>query len=77
MTKRDFKNVNWDQFNISVENSPWENIFYGDNINEKVTTLETYMNDILDQYAPYKTFTVKKPYHTPWIDSNIRKLMAT
>ena len=30
-------------------------------VNNKVTILENYMNSILDDYAPYKTFTVKKP----------------
>ena len=49
--------------------------FVGD-VNNKVTILENYMNSILDDYAPYKTFTVKKPNLTPWIDDNIRKMMA-
>ena len=75
VTKRDFKNVDWDRFRNAVEYTPWENILYVGNINNKVTTLENYMNDILDQYAPYKTFTVKKPNHTPWIDDTIRKMM--
>ena len=33
--------------------------FVGD-VNNKVTILENYMNSILDDYAPYKAFTVKK-----------------
>jgi len=72
---RDFKNVDWDSFNNSVEYTPWENILSVENINDKVTIFENYMNDILDKFAPFKTFTVKKPNHTPWIDGNIRKMM--
>ena len=75
ITKRDFKNVDWDSFNNSVEYTPWENILCVENINDKVTIFENYMNDILDKFAPFKTFTVKKPNHTPWIDGNIRKMM--
>ena len=75
VTKRDFKNVNWTEFNNALEYAPWENILYGNNINEKVTTLENYTNEILDEYAPYKTFTVRKPNHTPWIDDKIREMM--
>lgn len=75
VTKRDFKNVNWQNFKNAVEYAPWENILYGENINEKITTLENYMHEILDKYAPYKTFTVKQPNHTPWINKNIRKMM--
>ena len=76
VTKRDFKNVNWDAFKNAVEYAPWENIFCVGDVNNKVTILENYMNSILDDYAPYKTFTVKKPNLTPWIDDNIRKMMA-
>ena len=75
VTKRDFKNVNWESFNRDVEYAPWENIFCVGNINEKVTILESYMNDILDKHAPFKSFVVKKPNYTPWIGKNIRHLM--
>ena len=75
VTKRDFKNINWNSFNHDVEYAPWENIFCVGNINEKVTILENYMNDILDKHAPYKSFVVKKPNYTPWIDNKIRHLM--
>ena len=75
VTKRDFKNINWAGFHNAVELAPWENILSVENVNNKVSVFETYMNDILDQYAPYKTFTVKKRNHTPWICANIRKMM--
>ena len=77
VTKRDFKNINWGGFYNSIELAPWENIFSAENVNDKVSVFETYMNDILDKYAPYKTFTVKKRNHTPWICTNIRKMMDT
>ena len=75
VTKRDFKNVDWDAFRHAVEFTAWENIIYVGNINDKVTILENYINDVLDKYAPYKTFTVKKPNHSPWIDDKIRNMM--
>lgn len=71
VTKRDFKNVDWTEFNNRIEYAHWENILHGNNINEKITTLENYTKEILDEYAPYKTFTVRKPNFTPWIDNNI------
>ena len=77
VTKRDFKNINWEGFRNSIEFAPWENILSAENVNDKVSVFETYMNDILDKYAPYKTFTVKKRNHTPWICANIRKIMDT
>lgn len=75
VTKRDFKNVDWANFKNSVEFAPWENILAVGDLNDKISVLENYMRDILDQYAPYKTFTVKKPNHSPWIDDSIRKMM--
>ena len=76
VTKRDFKNINWIQFTEAVENAPWENILTVNDVNDMVTVLENYMNDILDKYAPFRTFTVKKPNLTPWINNDIRKLMS-
>ena len=75
VTKRDFKNINHEAFQNTIELTPWENIFTVASVNDKITVLENYINDILDQYAPYKTFTVKKRDHTPWIGPNIRKMM--
>ena len=75
VTKRDFKNVNWAEFHAAVENAPWENILVVNDINDMVTILENYINEILDKYAPFKTFVVKKPNFTPWINKDIRKIM--
>ena len=33
------------------------------------------IHSILDKHAPYKSFVVKKPNYTPWIDNKIRHLM--
>ena len=75
LTKRDFKNINHESFKHDIEFAPWENILYVGNLNEKVLILENYMNQILDKHAPFKTFRVKKPNHTPWIGKDIQKLM--
>lgn len=75
VTNRDFRNVDWTSFNNAMELAPWENIHYVVNVNDKVSILETYMNEILDKYAPYKTFVVKKPHQSPWIGDEIREMM--
>jgi hypothetical protein len=77
VVKRDFKNINHEGFRNAIEFGPWENVFAVESVNDKVSVLENYMNDILDQYAPYKSFTVKKRNHTPWIGPNIREMMDT
>ena len=75
VTKRDFKNINHESFKHDIEFAPWENILNVGNLNEKVLILENYMNQILDKHAPFKTFRVKKPNHTPWVGKDIQKLM--
>ena len=75
MKKERFKNINHVGFQNAIEFCPWENVFAVESVNDKVSVLENYMNDILDQYAPYKSFTVKKRNHTPWIGPKIREMM--
>ena len=75
VTKRDFKNIDQESFKHDIEFAPWENVLCGGNLNEKVLILENYMNQILDKHAPFKTFRVKKPNHTPWIGKDIKQLM--
>ena len=64
-------------FKNAIELAPWENILAVENVNDKLCVLENYTNDILDKFAPFKTFTVKKPNHTPWIGTDIQKMMDT
>ena len=76
VTKRDFKNVNWDKFNDDAELMPWENVLVVSNVNSKVTVLENLIQSILDKHAPYKTFTVTKKNSTPWNNNrDIQNLM--
>ena len=41
----------------------------------KVTILENNINELLDNFAPYKTFTIRKPNSTPWLNEEISDIM--
>ena len=75
VTQRDFKNIDFDNFDKAVELAPWENVFSVDSVNCKVTILENIMNELLDKFAPYKTFVISKPNTTPWITPEIVEVM--
>ena len=72
---RCFKNFNFEGFGQYVEKLNWESIIGVGNINTKVTILENMINEALDKYAPFKTFTIRKSGNTPWIDEKIKGSM--
>ena len=53
----------------------FKNVFNVVDVNDKVTILENTIHDLLDIYAPYKTFTVTKQNSTPWLTDEIRNIM--
>ena len=59
----------------AAEVAHWENIFSVDNVNDKVTILENTIHDILDTFAPFRTFIIRKPTGTPWITDDIKAKM--
>ena len=75
VTRRDFRNFDVDGFVAAAETAPWENIILVQNVNDKVTVLENTINDLLDVFAPYKTFTIRKPNSTPWLTDEILDIM--
>ena len=75
VTTRNFKNFNLEEFLAAAETANFENIYNVTNVNDKVTVLENTINDLLDIFAPYKTFTVTKENSTPWINDEIREVM--
>ena len=72
---RVFKNFDFEGFRNYAENINWESIFYVGDINTKVTILENLINQVFDIFAPYRTFTVRKPGGTPWISDEIKEKM--
>ena len=73
--KRDFRNFDFEACKNAAEVAHWENIFYVDNIDDKVSILENTISDILDKFAPYRTFTINKSTPTPWITEAIKAKM--
>ena len=75
VTIRNFKNFDLEGFQAAAELAHFENVYNVVNINDKVTILENTINDLLDQFAPYKTYTITKQNSTPWLTDEIRKVM--
>ena len=49
--------------------------FYVDSVNDKVTVFENIFTGLLDTFAPFKTFTIRKPNSTPWLTDEISEVM--
>ena len=75
VTRRDFRNFDLPAFQHAAETAHWENVFAVEDVNDKVCILENTINDLLDIFAPYKTFTMKKPNSTPWLTDDIKEIM--
>ena len=73
--KRDFRNLNLENFENAIEAANWENVYTVESLDDKVTILENTINDILDIYAPYHTFVIRKADATPWITEEIMAKM--
>ena len=75
VTRRDFRKFDLPAFQRAAEVAHWENIFTVENVNDKVAILERTINDLLDSFAPYRTFKITKPNSTPWITDEIKTEM--
>ena len=76
VTVRDFKNFNVEGFLAAAELENFENVYNVGTIDDKITIMENSINNLLDIYAPYKTFTITKKDPTPWLDDDdIRETM--
>ena len=73
---RVFKNFDFKAFSEYTEKLNWESIISVSNINTKVTILENLIKQALDIFAPFKTFTIRKPGGTPWITDEIKEKMS-
>ena len=70
--RRDFRRFDLPAFQRAAETAHWEDILVVQDVNDKVAILERTINDLLDTFAPYKTFKITKPNSTPWITEEIR-----
>ena len=75
VTRRDFRKFDLPGFQRAAEVANWENVFAVQDVNDKVTILENTIHDLLDTFAPYKTFKTKKPNSTPWLTDEIKQVM--
>ena len=75
LSMRDFKNFDFEGFKNYAETINWESIIHVGDINTKVTVLENLINQALDPFAPFKTFTIRKPGGTPWLTTEIKEKM--
>lgn len=71
---RNFKNFNKREFDEDLNNIPWENILYLNNIEDKIELLNSYILELFDTHAPYITSRISKPY-APWLTHNLKQMM--
>lgn len=75
VTRRDFRKFDLTAFQTAAETVNWENVFNVQDVNDKVSILENTIHGLLDIFAPYRTFTIKKANSTPWITEEIKEIM--
>lgn len=74
VTYRNFKNLNKHDFDQDLQNIPWENVLYLNNIDDKIKLINTYILELFDKHAPYITSRISKPY-APWLTHNLKQMM--
>ena len=69
-----YKKANIDLIQQVIREFNWERAFHRKNINEKVSILNSTINNILSNFIPHETITCddKKP---PWFNKNIINLI--
>lgn len=61
ITYRDFKHLNEEAFTEDAMNTPWHNIYYIDNLDDKVSFFNHQILNLYDRHAPLRTARVKRP----------------
>lgn len=73
-TFRDWRHLNKTNFNNDLMNLNLENIFYINDVDDKVNYLNEKLTLLLDVHCPLKTVRITKAY-SPWLTDNIKLLM--
>ena len=81
--RRDFKNFDKNAFVRDMDTAPWGNIHTLDEnnqeieIDDKVTIIENIFREHIDNHAPLKEVTIKRPINASWMTDDILSLMDT
>lgn len=73
-TIRDFKYILHEQFQSDLKSIPWRNIYDLNDINEKISFINSNLITLLDLHAPLKTIRITKKY-APWLTENLKLMM--
>ncbi|XP_050309050.1 uncharacterized protein LOC126745322, partial [Anthonomus grandis grandis] len=71
---RCFKNFNVYNFNADMHNLPWDNIFYENDINMKISMFNNFILTLFDRHAPVRESRITKP-KAPWLTENLKIFM--
>ena len=71
VTYRDFKNLDVNSLLMEANTMNWEKIYKINNVDDKVSLLNSMMIELMDKYAPCKTVKVKN-YDEPWITRDLK-----
>ena len=71
VTYRDFKNFSRIDFLNDLNNTPWNNVVYEHNIDNKVQLITAYITKLFDRHAPKRTVRVTRP-KAPWLTDGIK-----
>lgn len=72
--KRKIDKINLDLFKTDLKSLPWDLIYKGNTIDDKIEYLNTLINILFDKHAPLQRTRANNKYH-PWITDNIKLMM--
>lgn len=71
---RSFRHFNFNNFSTDIKNLPWNDIFYENNIENKVIILNNLILTLFDYHAPIKESLITKP-KAPWLTQDLKVFM--
>ncbi|XP_059217589.1 uncharacterized protein LOC131994740 [Stomoxys calcitrans] len=74
-TYRDFKNIDWPLLHQSLDEVPWEEIFYMEGVDEQVSFLNHNLCSIYDTFVPVKVIYTNRKQQ-PWFTPEIKHLIS-
>lgn len=72
---RNFKAINFDEFNHDLGLIPFQHIFYMANINDKVEFFSSCLLSLFDKHVPVVTRTFRKTF-APWLTDNLKLMIS-
>lgn len=75
VTYRNFKNFDYNSFELDLFSIPWYSIFDMNNSDDKVLFLTSNIIQLVDRHAPLITSRFTKP-PAPWLTDNIRLMIS-